>query len=402
MNDSKKAIDRRSFLLTATAAGVGAVALGGTARAGEPAAPPAAPAPAPQGTAAAAPKPSGSKKLDEVLKAAREKLYPRCRVCPFCDGEACAGEVPGLGGMGTGASFKNNVKALARVRLHMRTLHDVAKPDLTTTILGQKLSFPVLCASLGGTTYNMGAKMTEEAFIDAVLGGAQLAGTMGFIADGTEDPLATYKVRLAAMGRFGGRGVGVIKPRDQASIRERVALIEEAGGTAVAIDIDSAGRSVRAAKLGQIIEPKTARQLAEIARSTRLPLILKGVMTVDEAVAAVDVGAKAIVVSNHGGRNLDHTPGTADVLPAIAKEVKGKLTILADGGVRYGADVLKMLALGADAVLVGRPAIRGAHGGGAEGVQVVLEKMKSELAEAMVLTGTASVRAVSARAVSIA
>ena len=394
-----QAVGRRGFIVTAAASSVGALAAVSSARAAEP-----APAPAnPPAAAPAAPlKVGGNAKYDAVLKAAREKLYPRCRVCPFCDGEACAGEVPGLGGMGTGASFRNNVKALARVRLHMRTLHDVAKPDLTTTILGQKLSFPVLCASLGGTTYNMGAKMTEEAFIDAVLGGAQLAGTMGFIADGTEDPLATYKVRLAAIGRFGGRGVGVIKPRDQASIRERVALIEEAGGTAVAIDIDSAGRSVRAAKLGQIIEPKTARQLAEIARSTRLPLILKGVMTVDEAVAAVDVGAKAIVVSNHGGRNLDHTPGTADVLPAIAKEVKGKLTILADGGVRYGADVLKMLALGADAVLVGRPAIRGAHGGGAEGVQVVLEKMKSELAEAMVLTGTASVRAVSARAVSIA
>jgi len=397
-----QAVGRRGFIVTAAASSVGALAAVSSARAAEPAPAPANPPAAAPAAPAAPLKVGGNAKYDAVLKAAREKLYPRCRVCPFCDGEACAGEVPGLGGMGTGASFRNNVKALARVRLHMRTLHDVAKPDLTTTILGQKLSFPVLCASLGGTTYNMGAKMTEEAFIDAVLGGAQLAGTMGFIADGTEDPLATYKVRLAAMGRFGGRGVGVIKPRDQASIRERVALIEEAGGTAVAIDIDSAGRSVRAAKLGQIIEPKTARQLAEIARSTRLPLILKGVMTVDEAVAAVDVGAKAIVVSNHGGRNLDHTPGTADVLPAIAKEVKGKLTILADGGVRYGADVLKMLALGADAVLVGRPAIRGAHGGGAEGVQVVLEKMKSELAEAMVLTGTASVRAVSARAVSIA
>jgi 4-hydroxymandelate oxidase len=137
-------------------------------------------------------------------------------------------------------------------------------------------------------------------------------------------------------------------------------------------------------------------------KATPLPLILKGVMTVDEALVALDVGAKGIVVSNHGGRNLDHTPGTADVLPAIAKRVKGKLTLLADGGVRYGADVLKLLALGADAVLVGRPIIRGAHGGGAEGVQVILDKIRGELAENMVLTGTASVRAVSTRAVSIA
>jgi isopentenyl diphosphate isomerase/L-lactate dehydrogenase-like FMN-dependent dehydrogenase len=115
-------------------------------------------------------------------------------------------------------------------------------------------------------------------------------------------------------------------------------------------------------------------------------------MTVDEAMVALDAGARAIVVSNHGGRCLDHTPGTAEVLPAIADRVKKRMTVLADGGVRHGADVLKLLALGADAVLVGRPVIRGAHGGGVEGVQVVLEKIRMELAEAMVLTGTRSVR----------
>jgi 4-hydroxymandelate oxidase len=395
---SEKTLGRRGFLVTA--AGAGAMAIGATARAGEPV-PPLSPADAPSG-AGNAPAKAGSKKLDEVLRLAREKLYPRCRVCPFCDGEACAGEMPGFGGMGTGASFKNNVKALARVRLHLRTIHDVTRPDLSATVFGQKLSMPVMCASLGGTTYNMGGKMSEEDFIAAVLGGAQAAGTMGFIADGTEDPLETYRVRLAAIARFGGRGIPVIKPRDNPEILRRVRLVEEAGATAVAVDIDSAGRAARAAKLGQIIEPKTPKQLAEIARATRLPLLLKGVMTLDEALVAVDVGAAGIVVSNHGGRNLDHTPGTADVLPAIARKVKGKLTILADGGVRYGSDVLKMLALGADAVLVGRPVIRGAHGGGAEGVQVVLDKMRGELAEVMVLTGTASARAVPRRAVTVA
>ena len=393
MSDTK-GMDRRKFLLSATAVGVGAVALSARAE-GEPsatAAPAAAAQPAP------APKPTGSKKLDDVLKAAREKLYPRCRVCPECDGQACAGEMPGLGGIGSGMSFKNNYTALQHVRLNMRTLHGASKPDLTTTLFGQKLDMPILTASLGGTTYNMGGKMSEEDFIEALFGGAAKLGTMSLVADGTEDPLETYQIRLKAITKY-GRGIGVIKPRDQAEIVRRIRLIE---ATAVAVDVDSAGRAARAAKLGQIIEPKTAKHLRELVASTKLPFIVKGIMTPDEALIALDVGAKAIVVTNHGGRNLDHTPGTIEVLPAIAEKVKGRMTVLADGGIRHGADALKFLALGADAVLVGRPMVRGAHGGGAEGVQLILEKIRGELAEAMVMTGVASVRKVSRNVVSVA
>jgi isopentenyl diphosphate isomerase/L-lactate dehydrogenase-like FMN-dependent dehydrogenase len=111
-------------------------------------------------------------------------------------------------------------------------------------------------------------------------------------------------------------------------------------------------------------------------------------MTPEEAEMAVDAGAAAIVVSNHGGRVLDHTPGVADVLGPIAQKVKGKLVILTDGGIRYGDDVLKLLALGADAVLVARPLIRGVFGGGKEGVAVILNRMKIELVMSMILTGT--------------
>jgi isopentenyl diphosphate isomerase/L-lactate dehydrogenase-like FMN-dependent dehydrogenase len=392
MNESNKSIDRRRFLLGATAAGVGAVALAGTARAVDP-------SPSPAGAPPA--RPTGSKKLDDVLRVARERLSPRCRVCPECDGEACAGEVPGMGGIGSGRSFQNNYTALQRVRLNLRSLHDGAKPDLSTTVFGQKLDVPFMITSLAGTTYNMGGKISEEEFIDALFDGAARLGTMAFVADGTEDPLAVYQTRLKAITRC-GRGVGVIKPRDQAELLRRLRLVEESGATAVAVDVDSAGRAARAAKLGEVIEPKTARHLQEIARATRLPFIVKGVMTPDEAAVAVDCGAKAIVVSNHGGRCLDHTPGTIEVLPAIAEKVKRHVTILADGGVRHGGDVLKFLACGADAVLVGRPCIRGAFGGGADGVQLVLEKLRAELAQDMILTGTRSVTSVSPRIVKTA
>ena len=117
-----------------------------------------------------------------------------------------------------------------------------------------------------------------------------------------------------------------------------------------------------------------------------------------EYVPASYDGSKKVplVVSNHGGRVLDGMAGTADVLPVIAAAVKGKITVLVDGGIRSGEDVLKMLALGADAVLIGRPVAVAAVGGGAAGVALYLEKIRRELSDAMMITGVADVRHVSA------
>ena len=130
-----------------------------------------------------------------------------------------------------------------------------------------------------------------------------------------------------------------------------------------------------------------------------LPVILKGVMTAGDAELAVEAGAAGIVVSNHGGRVLDHTPGTADVLPEIAAAVKGRIRILADGGIRGGADVLKMLALGAEAVLVGRPMAVAAVGGGREGVAFLLNRYGDELRTAMMYAGCGSPAEISSSAI---
>jgi isopentenyl diphosphate isomerase/L-lactate dehydrogenase-like FMN-dependent dehydrogenase len=218
---------------------------------------------------------------------------------------------------------------------------------------------------------------------------------VGMAADGIGDKLEVYQRRLDVFKSFGGKGIMTIKPKAQEEIIKRIRLIEEAGALAFAIDIDSAGRAARAVP-GQIVEPKTPRQLEEIVKSTRLPFIIKGVMTVEEARIAVDIGAKGIVVSNHGGRVLDYTPATCTVLPEIADAVKGKTVIFVDGAVRRGADVLKFLALGADCCLVGRPLIRGAHGAGREGVAMMMNAFKAQITDGMVLTGTADVRRVPA------
>ena len=324
---------------------------------------------------------------------AREQLKGFCRVCPVCDGRACAGEVPGMGGVGTAGAFKANMDALARVKLNLRTIHAVKEPDMSLTLWGRTLAMPILVAPITGSSYNMGGKMTEEDFIAEMVAGALQAGTLCMTGDGADPTMFGSGIKAGKANN--GASIAIIKPRTQDMIKDHLRTAEEAGLLATGMDVDGAGLVTMALK-GQPVGPKTPAELHEVIAATRLPFIVKGVMTVDEAEAAVAAGAAAIVVSNHGGRVLDFTPGAAEVLPAIAARVKGKAIIFADGGVRSGADVLKLLALGADAVLVGRPMVIAAFGGGREGVALVLNQLRNELLQAMLLTGTADVKQVSA------
>jgi len=330
--------------------------------------------------------------LETIRNNAREKLKGFCRVCPVCDGHTCAGEVPGMGGIGTGKAFVSNIEALSRYRFNMRTIHSVKTPDTSFELWGKKLSIPILAAPITGTTYNMGGKMAEEEFIEAIISGSLQAGTLGMTGDAA-DPSLWASAMKAIMSHY-GNGIAIIKPREQREIISRIREAEKAGAIAVGMDIDGAGLITMALK-GQPVSPKTSAEIKELISTTELPFILKGIMTPDEAEIAVEVNASAIVVSNHGGRVLDYTIGTAEVLPQIAERVKGKITIFVDGGVRAGADVLKMLALGADAVLVGRPLVISAFGGKSNGVSLFLNRLKNELIQAMLLTGSSDVKKVS-------
>lgn len=337
-------------------------------------------------------KEDGAVGLAEIRVAAREKLRGYCRVCPVCDGQACAGEVPGMGGAGTGESFKANIDALRRYSFNMRTIHGILEPVTSLELWGRQLSLPVLAAPITGTTYNMGGKMTEEDFAEAIIAGSLSTGSLGMTGDGADPTM--FASGLQAIAKHGGQGIAIIKPRGKEEIIRRVRMAEDAGALAVGIDIDGAGLVTMALK-GQPVGPKSLLELKEIISLTELPFIIKGIMTPDEAELAVEAGAAAIVVSNHGGRVLDFTPGTADVLQEISDRVNGRLFIFVDGGVRTGVDVLKLLALGAGAVLVGRPLIVGAFGAGPDGVAHILNKMREELFQAMLLTGTGDVSQVS-------
>ncbi len=132
---------------------------------------------------------------------------------------------------------------------------------------------------------------------------------------------------------------------------------------------------------------KSLSELKELVASTSLPFILKGITSVEDAAAALETGCKVVAVSNHGGRTLDCMLGIADVLPRLVPLLKGKVVITADGGIRTGFDALKMLALGADFVMLGREFIRAAIGGGAEGVRREAEFLYQDLRKAMIMTG---------------
>ncbi|MDP2268843.1 MAG: alpha-hydroxy-acid oxidizing protein, partial [Deltaproteobacteria bacterium] len=254
--------------------------------------------------------------IQEVRQAARKRFHGICRVCRECNGVVCAGEFPGIGGADSGASFINNYNSLAAVRVRMRVVHAATDPDTALTLWGQKLSMPILGAAVAGARMNFQERISEEELAAAFITGARQAGTLAMTGDGP-DPLL-YDTGLRVIRANKGQGIPITKPRDQADIIAHLRQAEAAGCVAAGIDVDAAG-IVPMRTAGQPVQPKTVSQLKELVQSTTLPLILKGIMCVEDALAAREAGAAAIVVSNHGGRVLDHTPGAAEALPQIAR-----------------------------------------------------------------------------------
>jgi isopentenyl diphosphate isomerase/L-lactate dehydrogenase-like FMN-dependent dehydrogenase len=249
------------------------------------------------------------------------------------------------------------------------------------------LALPVLAAPIGGVSFNMGGKITEQAYIEAIVHGCRAKGIIGCTGDGV--PEVIHESGFEAIRQAQGRGIPFIKPWEDQELFDKLQKAEQTGAEIVGMDIDAAGL-ITLRKMGRPVAPKTLDALKKIIDATPMKFVLKGVMTPDEAMLAVEAGADAIVVSNHGGRVLDHTPGTARVLPGIVEKVKGKIAILVDGGVRTGGDVLKLVALGADAVMIGRPFSIACVGGLQQGVETYIDTIHGELKQTMVLTGTAN------------
>ncbi|MGL4687218.1 MAG: alpha-hydroxy-acid oxidizing protein, partial [Fusobacteriaceae bacterium] len=235
-----------------------------------------------------------------VLRAsAREKMKDFCILCSQCNGVWCAGKVPGMGGTGSGDSFKNSYNKLKETKLIMRTIHNVKEPKLKIQLFGETLSFPVIGAPITGTKFNMGGGVTEEEYCLDIVNGAIAEGTISMIGD-TGDPSA-FTHGLNAIKNNNGKGIAIIKPRSNEEIIKRIKMSEEANCIAVGIDIDGAGL-ITMKLFNQPVGPKTFEDLKILVASTKLPFIVKGILSVDEALLCVEAGISAIVVSNHGGR----------------------------------------------------------------------------------------------------
>ena len=323
----------------------------------------------------------------EILQNARTCVGPYCKACPVCNGMACKNTVPGPGAKGTGTGFIRNYQKWQELCVNMDTICENRPADTSFEVFGQKFALPVFAAPVGAMTLHYGDKYDDLTYNDLLVSACAAAGIAAFTGDGTNPAVVEGAVKAITASH--GHGVPTIKPWNMELVRQKMELVGTADPFAVAMDIDGAGLPF----LKNMQPPagsKTVDELRQIAAWAKKPFILKGIMTVEGAKKAVKAGASGIVVSNHGGRVLDNCPATAEVLPAIADAVGKQVTIFVDGGIRSGMDVFKALALGADAVLIGRPFVTMVYGGGAEGIQVYVDKLKAELSDTMSMCGAHS------------
>jgi 4-hydroxymandelate oxidase len=312
-------------------------------------------------------------------------------------------------------TLRENTAGWERLKLYYRVLAGVGNRDLSTTVLGQPIAMPIVVAP---TAFH---KLACEAGESATARAARAARTLFILSSLSNTAMESVFAQAASPRWF-----QLYIYKDRSVTLELVQRAEDAGAEAIVLTVDAPGLGTRErdtrnsfrlpdglavenlAPLGKGNLPEvTGSGLAAYVRenfksdlgfddldwlcgSTRLPVVVKGVCRAADAGRAADHGARALVVSNHGGRQLDTAPATCEVLPHVADAVGDRCEIYVDGGIRRGSDVLKAIALGARAVLVGRPVLWGLSVAGEQGAADVLEILRRELDEAMLLCGCTS------------
>ena len=286
------------------------------------------------------------------------------------------------GGAETGATWKRNFQALDEVGFHMKTIHSIDTANVKTNInlLGKNLNHPVAIAPMASAVNDV----SENGFVE--MGeGAKIAGAAASIGY----PNSTESVQK--MVSTGAPVFQIIKPLKE--IDKLIKLLRQAEDMncfAVGVDTDSiAGLKPEGDKIlfNNICRTLTLKELKTVRESVNVPFIIKGVMSVEDAQACLEIGADAIIVSNHAGFSLDYSLSSIEALPEIVDTVGEKMQIIFDSGIRRGSDILKAFALGADAVMIGRLALWGLAIGERDGLAWVLQLLEEELKRSMVLTG---------------
>lgn len=323
----------------------------------------------------------------ECLELARGKMGNYCKACPECNGRACKNQMPGPGAKGIGDTAIRNYDKWKEIRVQMDTLVEKRPIDTSLSLFGKNFQYPFFAGPVGAVNMHYGVSLNDVSYNDILVSSCAEFGIAAFTGDGMDSNVMVAATE--AIKKAGGLGIPTVKPWNVEMVREKMALVKDAGAFAAAMDIDAAGLPF----LKNFNPPagsKSVEELREIVKAAGVPFIVKGIMTVKGALKAKEAGAAAIVVSNHGGRVLDQCPATAEVLEEIAKAVDGSMKIFVDGGIRSGTDVFKALALGADAVIIARPFVTAVYGGGREGVEAYIQKIRSELADTMAMCGVSS------------
>ena len=321
-----------------------------------------------------------------------------CWVCRICDGMNCASAVPGMGGVGDMRTFQENIQSLQSIKIipnylekKVKISHNSLKikdretetldreVSLKTSVLGVSMNAPLLTAPITGGLTNMGGSISEWDYAFETGWAAKNLGLIPTFGDGASPD--KYWTGLRAIEKL-KTGFPVFKPReDMSELKRRIREAGSQGARAWGMDVDGVWFKTMLQKK-QKTKRKNLSELIELKNSSDLPFFLKGIMSLEDARLACEAGAKAVIVSNHGGRVLDHLPATSVVLPEIADFVHDHfptVEVLVDGGIRSGGDIFKMLALGAKAVLVGRPVAIAAVAYQRFGVYDLLNKYIDEL-----------------------
>jgi isopentenyl diphosphate isomerase/L-lactate dehydrogenase-like FMN-dependent dehydrogenase len=288
----------------------------------------------------------------------------------------------------TKATFHRNPRAFRQYLFRQKIFHDVSEPDVSIELFGHKLPTPAITAPVG--SFILFGKDAER----QVAEGTDQAGAMMFVSQAAKfnpkDWRDADKSPLVFMAYMN---------RGKEEVSDYAKLSEDLGFAAVGITMDT----VRPVKIGDEVplstkdgKPRrghksTTKDIEWMKQQVSLPVVVKGIMGADDARAAVNAGADALVVSNHGGRILDYNRAALEALPEVVDAVGGKIPVLLDSGFRSGGDIVKALALGAKAVLVGRPVAWGVGAFGALGVERVFAIFTEELQRVLTMTGAARI-----------
>ena len=313
-------------------------------------------------------------------------------------------------------TFRWNRESFDRIRLRPDVLVDHTGLDTRTSLFGQEMPFPILICPTGASR-----NCHPDAEVATARGAGMAGATMAISSN------ASKTVEEIAAVATSPLWFQVYMLRDRSFLRDQVQRVEDAGCKALCLVLDSPiqgprNRARRASQTGtpssggsgrpnlqgqrlaeQLEHPRlhrykdpsaTWKDLNWLCSIARVPVLMKGVLDHQNAEQGIQEGVGGIIVSNHGGRNLDTAPATVDALPEIVDRVDGRVPVLIDGGIRRGTDVLKALALGAKAVMIGRAYLYGLAANGPEGVSRVLEILQTELEMAMVLTGRPTIASI--------